>query len=135
MGVPPSERMDNFFDVVSEEKLLKWEVCLERLRVDDSKVRMDAASKLRHCVERAVRELSTESFEKFEAELHQRVFRLLNEQVSCGSVVSSALFHRVGALYTYIVVPGALFFTDFLQGPSCVGMSCAGNGSKGMRNE
>lgn len=101
MAVPSSERMDTFFEVVSDEKLLEWEVCLQRLRGDDAKVRMDAASMLRHCVERAVRELSTESFEKFELELHQRVFNLLNEQVSCASaVVSCASAHRVGALQT-----------------------------------
>lgn len=83
MAAPSSERMDAFFDVVSDEKLLEWEVCLQRLKTDDIDVRKDAAAKLRHCVERAVRELSTESFGKFETELHQRVFNLLSEQVSC----------------------------------------------------
>lgn len=85
-----SKRMDTFFDVVNHEKLLEWGACLQKLRVDDGKVRLDAAANLRHCVERAVRELSTESFEKFEAELHQHVFNLLNEQVSCVSVSAVA---------------------------------------------
>lgn len=74
--------MDAFFDVVSEEKISEWEVCLQRLREDDPQVQKDAAVKLRQCVERAVRELSTESFEKFEKEVHLRVFSLLHEKVS-----------------------------------------------------
>lgn len=86
MAALSSGRMDTLFDVASEDTLLGWEGCLQKLRVDDPKVRLESASKLRHCVERAVRELSTESFENFEKELHQRVFNLLNEQVSCASV-------------------------------------------------
>lgn len=73
--------MDAFYDVVSDEKLLEWEVCLQRLTADNNEVRVEAAAKLRQCVERALRELSTDSFEKFESEVHQRVFNLLNEKV------------------------------------------------------
>lgn len=73
--------MNALFDVVSDEKLLGWEVCLEKLKVDDPEVQRTAASNLRECVERAVRELSTESFDKFETEVHQRIFTLLDEKV------------------------------------------------------
>lgn len=85
--------MNLFFDTVGDDNrlLLEWEVCLERLKVDDSQVRKDAAANLRLCVERAVREVSTESFEKFEAELHQRVFNLLNGKVGCVLRVARAM--------------------------------------------
>lgn len=76
--LPSSKAMEALFDVVSDEKLL----CLERLGVGDSKVQQDAAAQLRECVEGAARELSTESFDKFEAEVHQRVFDLLSQKVS-----------------------------------------------------
>ena len=89
--------MDNFFGEIGDDKRPEWEMSLQKLRVDDDKVRMDAACKLRHCVEKAVRELSTESFEKFEAVLHKPVSDLRKEQVSYASVVSSALLHRAGA--------------------------------------
>lgn len=73
--------MNALFDAVSDEKLLGWEVCLDKLKVDDPEVQRTAASNLRECVERAVRELSTESFDKFETEVHQRIFTLLDEKV------------------------------------------------------
>lgn len=91
--------MEAFFD----EKLAEWELCLQNLRVDDPEQRKDAASKLRNCVERAVRELSTESFEKFEVELHQRVFALLNEKVCvCVSVFVISFKAMCVSLFTHM---------------------------------
>ena len=84
--------MNALFDVVNDEKLVEWEVCLEKLKIDDLEVQRTAASNLRECVERAVRELSTESFDKFEVEVHQRIFTLLDEKVDRVLVVGSE-FH------------------------------------------
>lgn len=71
------------FDLITDEKLLAWESCLTVLRQEtDRNARADAAERLTVCVERLARELSTESFEKFELQLHQRVFDMLAEPVS-----------------------------------------------------
>ncbi|CAM9685062.1 unnamed protein product, partial [Ectocarpus sp. 12 AP-2014] len=68
------------FDLITDEKLLAWESCLTVLRQEtDPSARADAAERLTVCVERLARELSTESFEKFELQLHQRVVDMLAE--------------------------------------------------------
>lgn len=83
MAVPSWDIHDNVFDLITDEKLLEWEVCLARLREsDDKKTREETANRLKVCVARLARELSTESFDKFEAQLQRRVFDLLNEPVS-----------------------------------------------------
>lgn len=89
--------MDTFFDgLVSDDELLEEEGHLQKLKVRDDEV-LEAASKVRHCVERDVRELSTEEFENLETKLHQRVLIVLNGQISCASAMPPTLFHPVGA--------------------------------------
>lgn len=91
MALPSWDIHDNMFDLITDEKLLEWEVCLARLREsDDKKSREEAANRLKVCVARLARELSTESFEKFETQLQQRVFDLLNEDVSVQSSSSAS---------------------------------------------
>lgn len=75
------------FDLITDEKLLEWKDCLDRLRhidISDAESRTDYANRLKICVGRLARELSNESFEKFEVELHQRVFDLLAQPVRQG---------------------------------------------------
>ena len=87
--------MNALFDAASDEKLLGWEVCLDKIKVDDPEVQRTAASNLRECVERAVREISTESFEKFETEVHQRIFTLLDERLGYLLLPYSGALNRV----------------------------------------
>lgn len=66
---------------VSNEKQPEWEVCMEMLRDVDPQQQTKAARKLKGCVEKQARELSTDAFEKWEAEVHRRVFERLDEKV------------------------------------------------------
>lgn len=82
MDVPTWNIIGNVFDLITDKKLLEWEECLHLLEeTDDAQVRQATAHKLKVCVGRLSRELSTESFEKFETELQQRVFILLGQPV------------------------------------------------------
>lgn len=82
MDVKPS-RIDDLFAVVSDPKLLEWRNCLNTLEItDDPKERQKAAHKLKICVGRLARELSTETFEQFEGRLQGRVFAILDQPVS-----------------------------------------------------
>lgn len=74
------------FDPITDEAM---ESCLKVLRQEtDRSARADAAEKLTVCVERQARGVSTESFEKFELQLHQRVVDMLAEPVSVVAVVA-----------------------------------------------
>lgn len=83
MDGPTWSIIGNVFDLITDKKLLEWEECLHLLEeTDEAQVRQATAHKLKVCVGRLSRELSTESFEKFESELRQRVFNLLGQEVS-----------------------------------------------------
>lgn len=76
-------RIDDLFAVVSDAKLLEWRESLITLeRTDNPAERADAARKLKICVGRLARELSTETFNEFERRLQSRVVEILNQPVS-----------------------------------------------------
>lgn len=75
--------MDTFFMDVSHHQPHECGSYIQRLREHDPEAQQEAAVELRRCVERAVKDLSTEQFEEFERVVHQRVFKLLNEKVKC----------------------------------------------------
>lgn len=76
-------RIDDLFAVVSDAKLLEWRESLLTLeRTDNPAERAEAARKLKVCVGRLARELSTETFNEFERRLQNRVVEILNQPVS-----------------------------------------------------
>lgn len=78
-----SSRIDDLFAVVSDTKLLEWRECLDTLeRTEDKTERANAARKLKVCVGRLARELSTETFNQFEERLQYLVVEILNKPVS-----------------------------------------------------
>lgn len=101
--------MRSFFEGVSREKPPEWEVSLRYLSDPDPETQRDAAQHLKACVEVALRELSTDSFDHFESIVHKRVFALLNE------TVSNVVVAKIGSTR-----PQLLFSTTFL----CSSWSC-----------
>lgn len=87
---------DALFVSVNHDQLRTWETCLQELREPESEAQQEAAAKLKGCVERAVKDLSTEQFMHFEETVHDGIFKLLEEKVT--------MMHRM-AIGTYCLSP------------------------------
>lgn len=85
-----SELLQESTDEV-EDKIPEWRLCVTGLTNADAKMQEEAAKKLRSQVDATARQLSTEQFDKWEDEVHARVFNLLN-----GKVCAAAVAYRGG---------------------------------------
>lgn len=87
--------MDTFLVNVSHDQIRECSQYLQLLREQDPEAQQDAAARLKRCVERAVKDLSTEQFESFEATVHRRVFELLDAKVRVLGHIDSLGSHTI----------------------------------------
>lgn len=93
------------------DRIPECHLCVMELKNADPKQQQEAADKLRSQVDATARQLSTEQFGKWEAEVHARVFNLLNGEVRAAIRAATSIHcDAVGGRKPVVFVSGVVHF-------------------------